>query len=72
MVCHDAAVSQTQHAITGLTTPATAQADEAARTASHARLAAVTASREAARATMTLRTAENLKVRAEAQVVPPD
>ena len=45
-----------------------AQAEEAARNASQARLAAVAASREAARATMTLRAAETLKSRAEAQL----
>src|SRR5258708_2314205 len=43
-----------------------AEADEAARKADQARLAAVTASREAARATMSM--AENLKLRAEAQL----
>src|SRR5712692_9512762 len=43
-----------------------AEADEATRKADQARLAAVTASREAARATM--RVAENLKLRAEAQL----
>jgi hypothetical protein len=45
-----------------------AEAEEVAKKASQARLAAVAASREAARATMTLRTAENLKLRAEAQL----
>src|SRR5260370_41870736 len=43
-----------------------AEADEAARKADQARLAAVTASREAARAT--IRVAEHLKLRAEAQL----
>ena len=47
-----------------------AEADEAARKADQARLAAVTASREAARA-MT-RVAENLKLRAEAQLAAAD
>jgi len=47
-----------------------AEADEAARKAGQARLAAVTASREAARATM--RMAENLKLRAEAQLAAAD
>jgi L,D-transpeptidase-like protein len=46
-----------------------AEADEAARKADQARLAAVTASREAARAMMPVRVAENLKLRAEAQLV---
>ena len=45
-----------------------AEADEAARKADQARLAAVTASREAARAMMPVRVAENLKLRAEAQL----
>jgi hypothetical protein len=45
-----------------------AEAEEAARTADQARLAAVTASREAARAMMPVRTAENMKLRAEAQL----
>jgi hypothetical protein len=45
-----------------------AEADDAARKASQARLNAVTASRDAARATMAVRTAENLKRRAEAQL----
>jgi hypothetical protein len=45
-----------------------AEADEAASKADQARLAAVTASREAARATMPVRVAENLKLRAEAQL----
>src|SRR6202048_3035408 len=45
-----------------------AEADEAARKANQARLAAVTASREAARAMMPVRVAENLKLRAEAQL----
>src|SRR5215831_10537606 len=47
-----------------------AEADEAARKADQARLAAVTASREAARAMM--RVAENLKLRAEAQLAAAD
>jgi hypothetical protein len=46
----------------------TAEAEDAARKATQARLAAVTASREAARATMAVRVAENLKLRAEAQL----
>jgi hypothetical protein len=54
--------------IAALAAERTAQAEEAARKASPLRLAAVAASREAARATMTLRTAENLKARAEAQL----
>ncbi len=45
-----------------------AEADEAASKADQARLAAVTASREAARAMMPVRAAENLKLRAEAQL----
>jgi L,D-transpeptidase catalytic domain len=45
-----------------------AEAQEAARKADQARLAAVTASREAARAMMPVRVAENLKLRAEAQL----
>ncbi len=45
-----------------------AEANEAARKADQARLAAVTASREAARAMMPVRVAENLKLRAEAQL----
>jgi hypothetical protein len=45
-----------------------AEAENAAKKANQVRLAAVTASREASRAAMTLRTAENLKVRAEAQL----
>src|SRR5258708_8010275 len=46
------------------------EADEAARKADQARLAAVTASREAARATM--RVAENLKLGAEVQLAAAD
>jgi hypothetical protein len=46
----------------------TAEADEAASKADQAKLAAVTASREAARAMMPVRVAENLKRRAEAQL----
>jgi lipoprotein-anchoring transpeptidase ErfK/SrfK len=45
-----------------------AEAAEAARKGDQARLAAVTASREAARAMMPVRVAENLKLRAEAQL----
>jgi hypothetical protein len=45
-----------------------AEADEAARKADQARLAAVTTSREAARAMIPLRMAENLKLRAQAQL----
>ena len=45
-----------------------AAADEAARKADQARLAAVAASREAARAMMPVRVAENLKLRAEAEL----
>ena len=46
----------------------TAEAQEAARKAAEARLAAGTAVREATRATVPVRTAENLKRRAEAQL----
>src|SRR5260370_33932587 len=46
----------------------TAEAEDAARKAGQARHAAVTASREAARAMMAVRVAENLKLRAEAQL----
>jgi hypothetical protein len=49
-----------------------AEADEAARKANQARLAAVTASRESARAMMPVRAAENLKLRAEAQLAAAD
>jgi hypothetical protein len=45
-----------------------ADAEEAARKAAQARLAAVTANREATRAMVPVRTAENLKLRAEAQL----
>ena len=45
-----------------------AEADEAARTADQARLAAVTAAREVARAQMPVRVAENLTSRAAAQL----
>ena len=45
-----------------------AEAEDAAKKAAQARQAAVTASREAARATMAVRTTENLKLRAEAQL----
>jgi len=45
-----------------------AEEDEAARKADEARLAAVTASREAMRATISVRVAENLKLRAETQL----
>ncbi len=45
-----------------------AEAEEAASKADRARLAAVTASREAARAMMPVRVAENLKLRAETQL----
>jgi hypothetical protein len=44
------------------------EADEATSKAEQARLAAVTAFREAARATMPVRAAENLKLRADAQL----
>ena len=44
-----------------------AEADEAARKTDEARLKAVTATREAARAMMPVRVAENLKLRAEAE-----
>jgi L,D-transpeptidase catalytic domain len=47
----------------------TAEAEEAASKADQARMAAVTASREAARAMMPVRVAENLKLRAETQLV---
>jgi len=46
----------------------TAEADEAAKKADQARLAAGTAFREAAQATVPARVAENLKLRAEAQL----
>jgi hypothetical protein len=46
----------------------TAEANEAARKADQARLAAWTAFREAARASMPVRVAENLELRAEAQL----
>jgi hypothetical protein len=45
-----------------------AEAEEAARKADQARLDAVTASREATRATISVRVAENLKLRAETQL----
>jgi lipoprotein-anchoring transpeptidase ErfK/SrfK len=45
-----------------------AEADEAAKKADEARLAAMTASREATRAMISLRVAENLKLRAETQL----
>jgi L,D-transpeptidase catalytic domain len=45
-----------------------AEAEEAARTADRARLAAVMASREAAQAAAAVRAAENLKLRAEAEL----
>jgi hypothetical protein len=45
-----------------------AEAEEAGRKAAQTRLAAVTASREAARATATVRVPENLKLKAEAQL----
>jgi hypothetical protein len=45
-----------------------AEAEEAAKKANHARLAAVTASREAARAMVPVRVAENLKRRTEEQL----
>jgi hypothetical protein len=47
----------------------TAEADEAARKADRAKLAAGTAYREAAQAMVPVRSAENLKLRAEAQLV---
>src|SRR6267142_3287480 len=46
----------------------TAEAEEATRKADQARLAAVTANREVTRAMMPVRAAENLKLRAEAQL----
>jgi hypothetical protein len=49
-----------------------AEADEAARQADQARLVAVTASREAARAGVPVRVAENLKRRAEEQLAAAD
>jgi L,D-transpeptidase catalytic domain len=51
-----------------LATVRTAEADEAASKAGQARLAAGTAFREATRATVPVRAAENLKLRAEAQL----
>jgi hypothetical protein len=45
-----------------------AEAEEAGKKAAQARLTSVTAHREAARATMAVRVAENLKARAEAQL----
>ncbi len=48
---------------------AAAEADEAASKANQARLAVVTASREAARAMVSVRTTENLKFKAEAGLV---
>jgi hypothetical protein len=45
-----------------------AEAEEAGRKADQARLAAVTASREAVRAVIPVRVAENLKLRAETQL----
>src|ERR1700716_3935118 len=50
----------------------TAEADEAARKADQARLAAGTAFREAAQAMAPVRVAENLKLRAEAQLAAPE
>ena len=49
-----------------------AEAQEAAGKADQARLAAVTASQEAARATTAVRVAENLKLRAQAQLAAVD
>ena len=51
-----------------LATARTAEAEEAARKAAQARQAALIASRESARAVMAVRAAENLKLRAEAQL----
>jgi hypothetical protein len=52
----------------GLAAARTAEAEDAARKAAQARQAAVTASRESGRAMMAVRAAENLKLRAEAQL----
>ena len=52
----------------GLAAARTAEAEDAARKAAQARQAAVTASRELGRAMMAVRAAENLKLRAEAQL----
>ncbi len=49
-----------------------AEADEAAKKADQARLAAVKAFREASQVKMTVRVAENLKLRAEAQLTAAD
>jgi len=51
-----------------LATARTAEAEDAARKAAQARQAALKASRESARAVMAVRTAENLKLRAETQL----
>jgi L,D-transpeptidase catalytic domain len=53
---------------TALAASRAAEAQEAAKNAAKVRLAAVTASREATRATAPMRAAENLKLRAEAQL----
>ena len=49
-----------------------AEAQDAAGKADQARLAAVAASQEAARATIAVRVAENLKLRAQAQLAAAD
>jgi lipoprotein-anchoring transpeptidase ErfK/SrfK len=52
----------------GVAAARAAEADEAARTADQAKLVAAKASREAAQATVPVRVAENLRLRAEAQL----
>src|SRR3984893_16360841 len=61
-------LSQPKPGADALAAARTAEADEAARKADQARLAAGTAFRESARAMVPVRTAENLKLRAEAQL----
>jgi hypothetical protein len=66
-IAHPALFTQKSSAGT-LAAARAAEADEAASKAVQARLAAVTASREAARAATSVRAAENLRLKAEAQL----
>lgn len=67
-IAHPTLFLQPKPGAVALAAARAAEADEAARKADQARLAAMTASREAARAMVPVRVAENLKLRAEAQL----
>ena len=67
-IAHPVLLSLSKPGAGALAAARAAEADEAAAKADQARLAAVTALREAARAMVPVRVAENLKLRAEAQL----